>query len=653
MKRVALCFGLIALLLIGSAMAATEEAKQLSIDNGLAWLASTQVTSGAEGYWPYSNNGTIAATGSAVLAFLEEGYLPGDGSIYDDVVTKAVTYIFNRATVDGRFGVETAGYEHYAEDYSNNGAPYDEGNDEAIYFEPGASTRRVYTTGIVAPVVYALGNALGTGTVVGIGSAAISGKTYAQAMQDIVDWFSWGQVEPNRGNFRGGWRYDANYSDSDNSTAQWGSLPLLYAADWGLGVPQYVFDELERWVNYIQNTNGGSGYSTPTNYVNVSKTGGLLLELAAIGAPVGDPRVVAALGFIDSRWNTGPSGTWYGNLNHPYAMWAVYKGLQVYGFLSFFDCGPKNILIGTGMPAAPGGFSICFDAAPTTSAASDWYSHYCDYLVGIQNGNGSWSGYWYWTGPLATGWYINILNAVRFGLDIALDIKPRSCPNPLNAKLFEDPPMNARSMKGGVLPVAILGSGNFDVNDIDVSTLLLEGVEPLRSNLEDVSAPLQNGEECECTTDGPDGFTDLTLKFRTSEIAAAIGPCTDDEVIALTLTGALLDGTPFDVSDCVRILSKRPELPSFAPESEVILKPTVPNPFNPVTKLAYTLPRSAHVRLAIYDVRGRLVETLTDGVQAAGEHVIEWDAGDLASGVYYYRLESGDVTLVRQAILLK
>ncbi len=413
MKRITLCFGLLALLLAVNATAATEEAKQQAIDDGLAWLAATQTISGAEGYWSYGNDGTLATTASAALAFIEEGYLPGDLSVYDGVITRAVTYIFNRATVDSRFGVETDEYERYAEDYSNDGPPYDEGNNQAIYFEPGASTRRVYTTGIVAPVVYALGEALGINTVVGIGSPAISGKTYAQAMQDIVDWFVWGQVEPNRGNYRGGWRYDANYVDSDNSTAQWGALPLLYAADWGLGTPQYVFDELELWVDYIQDdVSGGSGYNTPTSYLNMSKTGGLLLELSAIGAGPADPRVVAALGFIDSRWNTTVNATWYGNFNNPYAMWAVYKGLSVYGYLIDFDCAPGEILIGQGIPSAPGGFSICFSANLATSAVGDWYSHYCDYLVGIQNGDGSWTGAYNWTGALATGWYINILNAV-------------------------------------------------------------------------------------------------------------------------------------------------------------------------------------------------------------------------------------------------
>jgi hypothetical protein len=414
MKKAALCFGLIALLLAGNAMAATEEAKQLAIDNGLAWLASTQTTSGAEGYWPYANYGTVAATAAAALAFVEAGYLPGDGSIYDDVITKAVTYIFNRATVDSRFGVEPAyGYPfpRYAEDYNNDGVG--EGNNQAIFFDAGTYERTVYTTGIVSAVVYALGDSLGRNTVVGIGSAAINGKTYAQAMQDIVDWFSWGQVEPNMGNYRGGWRYDANYGSSDNSTAQWGALPLLYASAWGLGVPQYVFTELELWVNYIQNPNGGSGYDNPNSMVNISKTGGLLLELAAIGAGQSDSRVVAALNYINGEWNTTVNNTWDGNFNNAYTMWAVYKGLQVQGYWPLFDCGGFQIRVGEGVPAAPGGFTICSEGGPSTSAAGDWYSHYCDYLVGIQNGDGSWSGASQWTGSLATGWYINILKAAE------------------------------------------------------------------------------------------------------------------------------------------------------------------------------------------------------------------------------------------------
>jgi len=414
MKRLTVAI-MIMLAVATVANAATEQAKQQAIDDGLAWLAGTQTDAGTEGYWSYNNSGTLAATGSAALAFIEEGYLPGDGSVYDGVVTKAVNYIFNRATAVG-IGAQTMGHP---EDYDNDGFQDAGANGQGIYFNPSNSSRNVYTTGVVAPVVYALGEALGENTVVGTGSTAVSTKTYKQVLRDVIDYFSWGQTDPAYGNYRGGWRYNANSTSSDNSTAQWGSLPSLYGTDWGLATPQFVKDELKLWTDYIQNDNGGSGYDYDWRYVNVAKTGGLLLQFAEMGYDKGvnnsdsshntiGYEVDAALNFINSRWNTGPSGTWYGNLNHPYAMWAVYKGLDQYGLL--FE-NTDGILVGSGMSNAPGGFTIGQDWDPKTSLPGDWYSHYCDLLVNIQNTNGSWSGYTSFYGPLATGWYINILNA--------------------------------------------------------------------------------------------------------------------------------------------------------------------------------------------------------------------------------------------------
>jgi hypothetical protein len=123
----------------------------------------------------------------------------------------------------------------------------------------------------------------------------------------------------------------------------------------------------------------------------------------------------------------------------------------------------------------------------------------------------------------------------------ALDVKPGSCPNPLNTK------------SQGVTPVAFLGAADFDVTDIDVTTLALEGVAPLRHSYEDVSQPSDKG-DCPCSEDGPDGHTDLTLKFATQDIVAALGTVTDRETRSVTLTGELLDGTSFESSDCILIL---------------------------------------------------------------------------------------------------
>jgi hypothetical protein len=86
---------------------------------------------------------------------------------------------------------------------------------------------------------------------------------------------------------------------------------------------------------------------------------------------------------------------------------------------------------------------------------------------------------------------------------------------------------------------------------------------------------------------------------------------------------------------------------------EALLLGNHPNPFNPATTIAYALPVTAHVRLAVYDVMGRLVATLADGVQQAGQYEARFDATHLASGLYFYRLEAGRLTQTRQMLLVK
>jgi hypothetical protein len=251
------------------------------------------------------------------------------------------------------------------------------------------------------------------------------------------------------------------------------------------------------------------------------------------------------------------------------------------------------------------------------------------------------------TNPTCTSLSIEWELLPAFGLDI----QPRSCPNPLNVKPFLDPPKNAISKKGGILPVAILGSDQLDVYDIDVSTLLLAGVTPLRHDYDDVAAPVVDGDECECTTAGPDGYTDLTLKFRKRDIAAALGPVADGDIITLTIGGFLNSGMEILGTDCVIIRSEH--LPEPISGGQLVLGPAVPNPFNPVTQISYILPKEDFVRLSVYDVSGKLVDRLVSEFQSAGEYVVEWNAHRMASGIYFYRIEVGDVVETRKMILLK
>jgi hypothetical protein len=136
-------------------------------------------------------------------------------------------------------------------------------------------------------------------------------------------------------------------------------------------------------------------------------------------------------------------------------------------------------------------------------------------------------------------------------VSVALDIKPRSCPNPLNVK------------SRGVFPAAILGTEGFDVNLIDPTSIHLAGVGAIRSSYEDVAAPVADGNECECTANGPDGYTDLNLKFRTEQIVEELvdaeGNLIEDQVLSVTITGRLLDDTAIEGTDCVVVVGDVPK----------------------------------------------------------------------------------------------
>ncbi len=76
------------------------------------------------------------------------------------------------------------------------------------------------------------------------------------------------------------------------------------------------------------------------------------------------------------------------------------------------------------------------------------------------------------------------------------------------------------------------------------------------------------------------------------------------------------------------------------------LEQPFPNPFNAQTRLQFVLPRAGEVSLGIFDLNGRLVETLSSGVMTAGAHTVSWNAEGLPSGVYLARLErAGEIRL--------
>ncbi|MBI5472139.1 MAG: FG-GAP repeat protein [Ignavibacteriae bacterium] len=107
----------------------------------------------------------------------------------------------------------------------------------------------------------------------------------------------------------------------------------------------------------------------------------------------------------------------------------------------------------------------------------------------------------------------------------------------------------------------------------------------------------------------------------------------------------------FDNVSIERVLPKEGEsmvVPTFH-----TLEQNYPNPFNPITTIAFQIPGNGHVTLKVYDMLGREVATIVDGIREAGVYEEVFDATALASGVYLYRLQAGDFSQIRKLTVLK
>jgi len=86
---------------------------------------------------------------------------------------------------------------------------------------------------------------------------------------------------------------------------------------------------------------------------------------------------------------------------------------------------------------------------------------------------------------------------------------------------------------------------------------------------------------------------------------------------------------------------------------EFSLRQNYPNPFNPRTEISFSLPRMSFVNLSVYNLLGQKVETLINKEMEAGQYSVTWDGSNVGSGIYFYRLESGDFIETKKMLLLK
>jgi hypothetical protein len=118
--------------------------------------------------------------------------------------------------------------------------------------------------------------------------------------------------------------------------------------------------------------------------------------------------------------------------------------------------------------------------------------------------------------------------------------------------------------------------------------------------------------------------------------AAKLGLGDDARLVMNWPTGAL-----------VPVESEEPKPLTYA------LSQNYPNPFNPTTFISYQLPVAKRVRLVVYDLLGREVSVLVEGMEEAGVHTVRFDGLNLSSGVYFCRLQAGDFIQIRKLALVK
>jgi hypothetical protein len=372
----------------------------------------------------------------------------------------------------------------------------------------------VYNTGIAMMAVAA---ARCLGCEVSVPSSVVDGYTFEQVLQANVDYFIAAQ------NPDGGWRYVDHSEPSDNSNTGFAVLGLMAAEGAGITIPQDLKVNLSTFIDAIQDdVTGGSMYALtyPIPWINVMKTGNLLFEMAFVGDNPDDSRVQAALDYIETNWDATGTGDIYDvgwhNPDNYLAMYCLMKG--------FVAMGIDEIEVG-GIPVNWYDEFVAeiLEDTPFPLPSNPWIDAYLSSVFSLLT--------------------LEKITPVPY-LMVDVDVKPEDCPNPLNVKAK------------GILPIAILGTEDFDVSEIDPSTVTLAGVSPVRWSWEDVTSPPVDipGEDCECVeVETPDGFIDLALKFKNVEVIAALGEVMDGEIIQLEVEGELFDGTLIKGKDCVTI----------------------------------------------------------------------------------------------------
>ncbi len=363
-----------------------------AIEDGLRWLYLNQYT---DGHWVSYSSYYAAPTAMALLAFEDNGHLPlndYDEDIYAEYVQAGLDYLFTRL---------------YVQSVPPQGAGDPEqvvcGNADANGTGIGVNSgRNGYETGMALMAVVGSGP-LGSGAeslLTTTGPAGVVGRTYYDIAVDMVDWLAWAQTEPSLGTcWRGGWRYTANYSSSDNSVSQWPAIGLEAAeTHWGICAPGFVKSELlSYWLSCSQASGGyydGAFYYTPSGwaYGPMGVTGAGLCELSYCDVPKTDSRIVRTRQYLAKDWGRGDNSCFH--TDGLYGMYAISKAFRI----AVDNAGIVEEI-------------IYVDTGQTIKWYEDYYG---PNLIACQSSDGHWGARW--GNGLATAWAVLILTPTVVGL---------------------------------------------------------------------------------------------------------------------------------------------------------------------------------------------------------------------------------------------
>ena len=150
--------------------------------------------------------------------------------------------------------------------------------------------------------------------------------------------------------------------------------------------------------------------------------------------------------------------------------------------------------------------------------------------------------------------------------------------------------------------------------------------------------------------DGEAPTDTASYTYTTDNVAVGAGAptfiivgVTDDDSSAVHIDEVWYNETPtgMSISDDAPIASRYE------------LGQNYPNPFNPTTHIRFNIPETANTKLTVFNIMGEAVANLVDGVVSAGGHTVSWNAANMPTGVYFYRLESSNFSQTRKLLLVK